>query len=62
MQQRGCRRISSKQVLTTSCLLYLQHPTLDFGTVAVGSRKTLYVRAENSTLLNQVCCTHTRMT
>ncbi|WIA17340.1 hypothetical protein OEZ85_014203 [Tetradesmus obliquus] len=33
--------------------LFCQHPTLDFGTVAVGSRKTLYLKAENSTLLNQ---------
>jgi hypothetical protein len=48
--------ISSKEVLTSSCLLHhLQHPTLDFGTVAVGSRKTLYLKAENSALLNQVC-------
>jgi hypothetical protein len=47
--------VSSKQVLTSSCLLHLQHPTLDFGTVAVGSRKTLYLKAENSALLTQVC-------
>eukprot|EP00878_Enallax_costatus_P034413 GHUV01038150.1.p1 GENE.GHUV01038150.1~~GHUV01038150.1.p1 ORF type:complete len:929 (+),score=331.02 GHUV01038150.1:1045-3831(+) len=33
--------------------LFAQQPTLDYGTVAVGSRRTLYMKAENPTLLNQ---------
>ncbi|KAF8065931.1 Aspm [Scenedesmus sp. PABB004] len=33
--------------------LFAPHPTLDFGSLAVGGHKTLYLRAENATLLTQ---------
>jgi hypothetical protein len=52
------RAAAPHNLCPATVLLCSQHPTVDFGSVSVGSHVTHILRAENPTLLNQVsgCC------